>query len=317
MYRQLHDSLSRAAEAARLRDCLRAQRETLAAGLAVERARLTALGSQLDRERKDVERLEGISLERVAAAFAGDREDRLAKERREAVSAELRYAEHSELVAEMITELDAIDRRIAELGDVDALHLAAMDEKARMLVARGDEHGRLVAGLVEQFWQACAMDRELREALACGNELWKHLTAAMSNLAAALRNDSWDVIGGHLAAAAKHDAIKRAARGMQSCRILLARFHEELTDVGRGLSSEAPYQVLSIRRLPGPSFFDSGWGGIYDAEIRGELKHVGRALGFVRYEVQRCAGEVAQALQATQRARQELWARLYEAIRAG
>ena len=108
----------------------------------------------------------------------------------------------------------------------------------------------------------------------------------MSNLATALRNDGWDVVGGHFTAATKHDAIKRAVRCMQGCRILLARFHKELADAGRGLSPEAPYQVLSIRVLPGPSFFDAGWGGIYDAETRGELKHVGRALGFVRHEVQ-------------------------------
>jgi len=310
MYQELHDSLSRAAEAARLRDCLRAQRETLASGLAVEQARLTTLSSQLDRERKDVDRLEGISFQRLAAALSGDREERLAKERPEAVRAELCYAEQNELVGKMTTELDAIDGRIAELGDVDALHLAAMDAKARMLTAQGDEHGRHVAGLAEQFWWACAMDRELREALDCGNELWRRLTAAMSYVARALkirRNSS------RHAGAGRNTALREALRCMQDCRILLARFHAELADAGRGLAPDVPYRILSIRALPGYSM----WGMIDDDETRAKLEHVGRALGFVRHEVHRCVGEVAQAVQQTQHARQELWAQLYAAIRAG
>lgn len=318
MYRELHDSLSRAAEATRLRNCLRAQRDTLASSLAIEKPRLTALGSQLDRERKDVERLEGISLQRLAAALAGSRDDALVVERQEAAIAELRYAEHSRLVTTMMTELDAIDRRIAELGDVDAIHLEAMEAKGRMLMAHGGEHGRLVAALVEQFTYACAMERELGEARDCGVALHQVLTTAMSNLRAALETSAWELMaGGPLTAASKHDALRRASRDMQWSRILLERFHKELADAARGLSPHAPYNVLTIRELPGPTIIDYMWGGIVDAAVRGKLNHIGRALDSVRHEVRRCTDEVARAFEDTRRARQELWTRLYAVIGAG
>jgi hypothetical protein len=317
MDRELHDSLSRAAEAARLRDCLRAQRDTLASSLAIEKPRLTALGSKLDRERKDVERLEGISLQRLAAAIAGNRDDALVVERQEAAIAELRYAEHSRLVTTMMTELDAIDRRIAELGDVDAIHLEAMEAKGRMLMALGDEPGRLVAALVEQFTYACAMDRELGEARDCGAALYQQLTATMFNLRTALETTTSELLaGGPLTTAFKYDAVKRASRHMQWSRILLERFHKELSDVARGLSPHAPYDVLTIRALPGPTFGGYMWGGILDGAVRGRLKHIGRTLGSVRQEVRRCTDDVARALEDTRRARQELWTRLYAVISA-
>src|SRR5262245_52555663 len=98
MYRALHEELSRAAEAVQLRNALRAQCEALARRLDTERARRRVLTRQLDAERKDVARLEGISFQRLFAMLGGELESRLEKEQSEAAAVELRFVEQHRLV---------------------------------------------------------------------------------------------------------------------------------------------------------------------------------------------------------------------------
>src|SRR5262245_45929108 len=149
MYRTLHEDLSQAAEALQLRNALRAQHEALTARLQTERTRHETLEEELRRERKDVARLEGISFQRLFALLGGEIEARLESEREEAGVAELRYVEQEQLLAALRAALDTLDRRVAELGDVDARYHEALAAKGRALVERGDDHGRLVLALAE------------------------------------------------------------------------------------------------------------------------------------------------------------------------
>jgi hypothetical protein len=228
MYRMLHDELSHVAEIVRLRQALRAQHEAVAARLDVESRRHRRLAARLRAERKDVARLEGLSFKRLFAVLDGELESRLAEEQAEATTAELRFVEQDQRVAALRAELDGLDRRIAELGDVDTLYREALEAKGRMLVERDDEHGRMVLALAEQHSEACAKHRELREAIDCGGELARVLADAAKAIDEAETIESWGLRGREWS---RNSYLADASHEISAALAIFERFRKELSDI--------------------------------------------------------------------------------------
>jgi hypothetical protein len=314
MYRDLHDSLSHAAELVRLRSVLQEQHTMLQSRHAAERDQLAALYEQLEKERSDVARLEGLTLSRLVATVEGSRDDRLAEERREALLAEQRHSDQALLVVTLESQIQEIARRIAELGDVDAIHRQAMETKGRMLMEQGDQHGRLVGGLVEQFSNTCAWDRELVEAIACGNRLTQVLEEAADHIERGLRRGY---------ASTRHESLADASASMRSARVILESFHKELADVGRGLPSHLAFHVLATDVHPNrqeraiDERNSASYEGNFELVNQHWVKHTARGLEIVRAEVRGCMNDLHGALAEVHRVRQGLWDRLQGAIEVG
>jgi hypothetical protein len=143
------------------------EREVIGQRLAELRARhgefeteLAGLRDKARDERKDVERLEGMSLGRVLASLAGSRDERLARERAEADAARYKMAEAASRLEAVRGELAAAEARLAALESAPQAYAAVLDEKERYLTRSGagrggallalaDERGRLTAELNE------------------------------------------------------------------------------------------------------------------------------------------------------------------------
>lgn len=318
MYRQLHDALSHAAEAMHARDRLRAQREATAGRLGIETRRHAELRAKLEAERKDVARLEKLSLARLLESIAGRLEPTLEEERRQADVAELSFVEQSRLVEALTMEQTEIDRRIAELGDVDGIHRQAMDAKARALIERGDEHGRLVLELSQQLAYHSALGVELREAIEHGQALATALASAARELHRAVRIGTTDIwIGGSLTTADKHYVLDQASRHMQQAALLLELYRKELADVGRGLAPRAPFLAAGASTSRGDRLVEHLFGALANAEVQTRIKAIARGVAFVCYEVHQSLEELRRAYDEGHREWQAVRARLAAAIGAG
>lgn len=320
MYRTLHEDLSRAAEAVRLRDGLRGQYEAMAKRYELERARHQALATELRKERKDVERLEGISFQRLFAMVGGELEERLGRERVEADEAELRFVGQDQLVAALRAERDALERRITQLGDVDAVYHEALEEKGRSLVERDDDHGKLVFSLAEQHSKACSTQRELREAIDCGNELARILADAAQKIDEAESFGKWDMLGGGLGVTlAKNGRLDDASRLINEAQAVFERFRKELFDIeGMTLHGVEEGEVGTGVKNAMVGFADYVLDGLLiDALIQRRITRFAADVATLRAEVhQRIVGltEAEAANTKLRRARRKL---LEEAIHAG
>ena len=89
----IEQRLTAAAQAVREREVTSQRQAELRARQGELEGALAELRDKASAERKDVERLEGMSLGRVLASLAGSRDERLSRERAEADAARYRVAE--------------------------------------------------------------------------------------------------------------------------------------------------------------------------------------------------------------------------------
>lgn len=309
MYRMLSDDLSRAAEVVRLRGTLRAQHEAVAQRLATERARHARLADKLRREQKDVACLEGISFQRLFARLDGELDSRLEREREEAIVAELRFVEQDQRVGALRAKLDGLDRRISELGDVDALYHEALETKGRLLVERDDDHGRLVLSLAEQHAKACADRRELREAIECGGELARLLAEA----ARIIDQEIFDtcLAGRHsFVTAARNGKLDEAIRLINEAQGVFERFRKELSEVEGMALAELDDDEAENR--------SEGWLlVIADYFLQNKIERLAEDVDTLRAEVQQRLERLSAAEEANEAVRCERRKRLEEAIHTG
>lgn len=310
MYRALHDELSHVAEVVRLRQVLRAQYEAVAARLDVEAPRQRRLAARFRAERRDVARLEGISFQRLLAVLGRDLDRKLDKEQAEAAAAELQLMEQDQLVAALRTELDDIDRRIAELGDVDALYREALEAKGRMLVERDDDHGRMVLAIAEQHSETCATRREIREAIECGDELARILGDAARALDAARDASNASLGSFAVRRGMTVAALNEASRFVNAALAVFERFRTELSEVEGMALAETDADVEGDERR---SWLD----GLIDSLIDSTLENLTGNVAELREEVRLRLVRLTELEAETEERRREQRKRLEELIHAG
>ena len=261
---------------AALRD-LRAQRAERA-----EQERRTA--AVLYKEQADVEKLEGRGLKALLLSLSGDKEERLAKERREELSAQLRHDQ-------AVRDLDYINREIGrvqaqqqELEGVRQRIAALLEEKKALLQTLGGETGRRLGELDRALGEVRARLREIDEAVSAGQAARDALNEVIGELDAAGDLGVWDMLGGGmLVTMAKHGHIDEARDGIDRAQRALSRFRTELSDVTVG---NVPQVEIGQFATFADYFFDgllSDWyvqSGIRDSQANVEytLQRVEEAL---------------------------------------
>ena len=159
------------------------QRATLAAEVYKAQTVLGKLRAAYAREHADVERLEGRSLAAMLWGALGKREERLEKERAEALQAELRLRAQEIEVEAAQAELARLDAERAALQGAEAAYARAFEEKVhRLLVSGGpsDDVIRFHLGELERRGRAV---REIDEALEVGRLAYRHLAGALGAIA--------------------------------------------------------------------------------------------------------------------------------------
>lgn len=190
------------------------------------------LNLALTKENSDVEKLESQSLSALFYSILGKLDERLEKERREALAAQLKHEQ-------TVRDLADIADQIAKLSSERQLYVSCPQEydrffalkKAELMRANGAAAQRIM-GLTDKANGARSHLKEIKEAIAAGGIVLDSLDRVLSSLGSAEGWGTWDLLGGGLISdLAKHSHIDDARAEVENAQRLLRRFKSELTDI--------------------------------------------------------------------------------------
>ncbi|HEX6248292.1 MAG TPA: hypothetical protein VFZ64_10510 [Nocardioidaceae bacterium] len=267
--------------------------------------RVEEVRSTLTAEEQDVERLETFSPSRIWAGLKGSHASDLDRERAERDAARYAAAEAEARREAARRDVDSFRAQLAQLGDVDETHRAAVAAKERWASANDPELAASLEELARRRGELVARGRETEEAHAAGREAYNLLGQALSLLGSAESYSTWDTFlgGGMLADMAKYDKADQATAALRAADVALARFSRELADVGMGAVSAL--RVDTVTRT-----FDMFFDNIFtDMAVRSRIQDAARRADSAR-------ASVGEALAALERTRDEVAAGLEELERS-
>lgn len=220
-----------AADQQRLKQ-LSAQLDDLYRQRAERQKKLDEAARNLRNEEKDVEDLEHLSFKALWTALTGDKEERLSRERREALAAKCKYDQAAE-------DLRYLEKKLTELiGERSRLQQAPHTlerlwaEKADLLKVRGGAVGEELTALDRERAELDGQEKELREAISAGEYARRLLEAVQTDLDSAADWGTWDMLGGGtLVTLAKHQHLDSARTNISAAQRALSDFRTELADV--------------------------------------------------------------------------------------
>lgn len=196
------------------------------------------LKEQLEKELKDVDKLEGVSLTGFLLMISGKKEERLEREKEEAYKAKVLYEESQKKLAELDTDIQAIQEKLKGLGDVDDRYAAALKKKEQLIHETNPELSDLLNNLNEQKIILEMERKELEEAINAASEAESALKDADSALTSAANWGFMDMAGGgFLSTHLKRSHMDDAQELLHSAQYYLKRLQAELDDLGKAISS--------------------------------------------------------------------------------
>ncbi|KAB8189000.1 hypothetical protein FH608_041720 [Nonomuraea phyllanthi] len=230
--RELDERLRDASARMHRAEHVRRLRESIGQQVADVRATLKDLELSLAQEERDVARLEG-GPSSVLARLLGNREERLERERAEALVARERVDGHRARLAGLEADAAAADAELAALASASLEHARLLAEKEQQLIRGGDPLARELADLGTALDQVEADLRECEEAHRAGRDARQALDVVLGFLDSARNASTLDVLGGGLLFDAyEHGKLTSADQAAWHAQRALDVFSRELADVG-------------------------------------------------------------------------------------
>ncbi|MFC5826522.1 hypothetical protein [Nonomuraea insulae] len=229
---ELDERLREAAAGMHRAEHVRRLRETTAQQIEDVRGTLEDLEFELVEEERDVARLEG-GLSAVLARMLGNREERLERERAEAVVARERVDGHRARLAQLRADSAAAAAELAVLGSASREYARLLAEKEQQLIRSGDPSARELADLGAALDRLSADVRECAEAHQAGQGAHEALGVVLRFLNSAANASTFDMFGGGLLVDAyEHDKLTSADKAAWHAQRALDVFARELADTG-------------------------------------------------------------------------------------
>ena len=181
----------------------------------------------LKKENRDVEKLQHASLSNVIAWFSHDKEERLAKEEREALQASIQVQQLQEEAEVLQRKLEECTQEIEQEDAIrEALYRLQMEDTMH------GEHSEQAKELYHRLEKEQLMEKELMEAIEAGYVVTDQLKAAVKEMENA---STWGTIdmfgGGMMSSIIKHSHIDGAQKKIAELSENLHRFQKEVNDV--------------------------------------------------------------------------------------
>ena len=233
MLPDLSTRLSNAIEGKKLKKKLERDVVTIERELQESSFRLGTLGTQLAKEKIDVQKLESTSLTALFYSALGTREGKLEQKRQELLSAQLKYQQVKHQVEYLERELAYVCEQLDKLENVEAEYESLLSEKEAFLCGSNQEVASQLISYAEQIADLTSQEKEFSEAIRAGREVLSSLQGVLSSLESAQNWGTWDMLGGGLISTiGKHHRIDEARDGINEVQAKLNSFERELSDVG-------------------------------------------------------------------------------------
>ena len=192
--------------------------------------RIGQLTERVERERRDVDELEGLSIGGIVERLFGNPEARLDKEIQEWLAARLRLEEAQEARDALRAEVDVVVAQLAARRNPRERYHELLARKSRWFVEHGRDHDDRHEHLAEREGALRDALREYEEAIWAGQVAKAALAGVQDALAKAQSLGKLDMLG--LASNwVKHEHVDDAQRHASAANRALSRFQMELADV--------------------------------------------------------------------------------------
>jgi hypothetical protein len=248
MIEQLSQQLTELSEKKKLKDKLLRDLKETQKKINEEVPRLRAQKIRLQREKEDVERLEGLSLKALFTTILGGREDQIEKERQEYLLAEMKTRQIEKVVNALNQDADRLNYELGSLENVEEEFEIVLQKKEDYLLKNNQDAARGIMDASEEIATKLSMIREIEEALSAGHSVLTGLNQVVDNLQQARNWGTWDMLGGGMISSiVKHDRIDEARNSVEHVQVELLRFQRELADVHH--TSELKVELTSLERF--------------------------------------------------------------------
>lgn len=219
------------------------------------------------KEQDDVDKLEKGGVHAFLLTLIGHKEERLDKERREALAAKLQYDQARSDLEYLENKLNGLIRERDGLRDAPEQLEALWTEKAELVKTMGGQTGARLVELDRQLSDVTHQQKELEEALSAGENAKRLLGQVQDDLDSARGWGTWDMLGGGLIATmAKYDRLDSAQSSIRAAQRALSDFRTELADVSQ-------LQVPNIQIGEFATFADYFFDGIFsDWYVQSSIK---------------------------------------------
>lgn len=252
-------------------------KKTIQEELGTKKIQQKELKKILEKERKDFEKLEDLSLSSILLSLTGKKEEKLDKEKEEYIIAKLIYEDCIKQINELETQLDDTNQLLINYEEVDKRYEDLIKEKEELLIREGGNLGNKLKNKILNIDQLKVDMKELREAINAGKDALRSLNLVEEKLNSARNWGTWDILGGGLISnMAKHSAINEANNIAKTAQVDLKKFKKELSDVNEFTSIQVN---LSSFASFADFFFDgilSDW--FVQSKIKDSLNNVNEAM---------------------------------------
>ena len=246
---------------------LDAQIEELHRQRGERQAKVDETAQSFRKEQDDVDKLEKGGVHAFLLTLIGHKEERLDKERREALAAKLQYDQARSDLEYLENKLNGLIRERDGLRDAPEQLEALWTEKAELVKTMGGQTGARLVELDRQLSGVTHQQKEVQEALSAGENAKRLLGQVQDDLDSARSWGTWDMLGGGLIATmAKHDRLDSAQSSIRAAQRALSDFRTELADVSQ-------LQVPNIQIGEFATFADYFFDGIFsDWYVQSSIK---------------------------------------------
>lgn len=241
--------------------------------LEMQKNRKDELNKILNKEEKDVKKLESLSMAGLFYSILGSKEEQLDKERQEYLAAKLKYDECLNSLSDIETEIINYSEELRKYIDLDEEYKKLLKEKQELILGKNDEKSQTLIANLDKATDLELDIKEVKEAKNAGNNLHNALSKLIKTLDSAKSWGTWDLFGGgFIATAAKHSKIDEAKEQVYNVQSLIRAFEKELSDIE--MSTDIDINISSFDTFA-DYFFDgliSDW--IVQSKINDSLDRV-------------------------------------------
>lgn len=194
--------------------------------------RTEALEKKLRKEQKDVEFFEGGSFASFFYGVTGKKEEKLAKERKEALEAAVKYDVAAKELADVKCRMDESEAWLEQCGDCETEYETLLAEKRQEIGKRGSAELTQIMQTEQELLAIEKQALELSEAMAAGEKADALAKEVLDELDSAEGWGLYDALGGGmLSTMIKYGELDGAQETIEKLQVQLREFRTELTDV--------------------------------------------------------------------------------------
>ncbi|MGD6965378.1 hypothetical protein ACQCVP_02970 [Rossellomorea vietnamensis] len=253
------------------------------------KGKLDKLKRELQKENRDVDKLEGWTITGLLLTMTGKKEERLQKEKEEAVKAKLRVDEWKQTLEELLQEEQEVSSKLNDLGSPQDRYKLLLETKEKMIHDSSSPLSQLLFNLAEQSAEFKAQLKEVKEAEDAAAMALLKLDSAAASLESAGNWGMVDMVGGGLiSSAAKRSKMDEAQRKLHEAQRYLKKLEKELADLN--MESAQTLETSGFLNMT-DLFFDNFFS---DMMVQDKISRTVAGVGETRRELRSLSAKLEQ-----------------------